>query len=222
LPRTYVPYEPCLLDPRHDTDTRVCTGCRRNLELRIGDLVPLYHQLGAVLAPSMAAASGDRVSGTRYPQPPCRIDVLSLRGPAADDPPTYEQVGRSILGPLRDWEKDWRALRGLTEPPHHGSVDRAITAAVSFLIAHLEWACAEHPAVDAFARDIRQVETACRSALGEERPRAGLRCPIWVDAGPCGGQLDVSPRGIACRRCGAEWPWLDAYDREATFLPGPA
>ncbi|MFJ5532397.1 hypothetical protein [Streptomyces sp. NPDC093261] len=221
------PYSPCLLDRRHLTDARICGGCRRNLQLRIGDLAALYRELDEALVPSMGAKDGDRVSGTRHPQPPCRTDVLCLLGPAAEEAVMVnddgDQTGLTIVGALLDWEADWRAMRGL-QPAVRSGVESAIARAVRYLLANLNWACEVHPAIEAFAQDMRTVEAACRSALGdvEDQPKRGLRCPQWDGERPCAGLLSTDRHGVSCSRCGATWLWLDTYEQAGSFLAGAA
>lgn len=181
--------------------------CRAAVDYRLGQLPGLYAALAAVLEPGVAP--GARVSGSRTPPLPVRLEPLSLRAPGG------------IVTILATWETDWRDLRDLAPIParagHEQLLDgvQALADIVRFLRAHLDWAIAHHGAVAEFAGEVRDIVQACYSALGagDNLMRIGT-CPTIDDTGrPCGRQLHADPYGTAihCDRCGADWTrarWL--------------
>lgn len=180
--------------------------CRSAVDLRLSQIPGLYTALAAVLEPG--SAIGARVSGSRTPPLPVRLEPLSLRGRGG------------IITILATWETDWRSDLGFAPIPARAGreqlldSDQALAAVVSFLRAHLDWAIAHHPAVDAFAGEVRDIAHECRRALGatENLMKIGT-CPALDDGRPCGRQLYADPYATAihCDRCGAEWPrdrWL--------------
>jgi hypothetical protein len=209
-------WAPCLLDPRHDTDTRVCAGCRRNLALRVNDLPDLYARLADALERGTGGDGTGRSATKVHSQPPCRVDVLSLRGPAADgyEDPYGDQTGTTFVGPLLDWSAEWAERLGADIDPPAG-VTPAVNWAASFLARHLDWACNEHPHLADFAQDVHTVESAARDALGEKPARAPSlgRCPASLPTGVrCGTRLKADPitkEAVVCPSCDARWEWID-------------
>lgn len=182
-------------------------ACLTALDGHLQRIPVLYAALHTVLEPGSSA--GARVSGTRTPPAPLRVEPLSLlcRG--------------GIVSILGTWETDWRQRRGLSTNPARAdreqllAGDQVLADIVRFLRAHLAWATAEHPAVDEFAGEVRQITAACRAALGmiTDARRIG-QCPAVLDNGrTCGRVLYADPYSdeIWCDRCGNHWPrnrWL--------------
>jgi hypothetical protein len=84
-----------------------------------------------------------------------------------------------------------------------------VTSLVGWLLVRLDWACDEHPAVDDFAAEVRdiahQVHAAART--GSSGTKVG-RCPaVLRDDSRCGATLRADPYldRITCPRCSTEW-----------------
>lgn len=184
----------------HRTTATRHTRCRNILDQRIANLPALYTLLAAVLEPG--TAPGTRVSGTRTPPLPVRLEPLNLRGPGG------------IITTLADWEDDWAGRRNFTHH-HRGNTEHDLAQIVIFLRHNLDWALDHHPAVADFADEIRDITTTCNSALGlrTNHKRIG-NCPtVGEDGHTCGRTLYADPYldTIHCDRCHSEWPrnrWL--------------
>jgi hypothetical protein len=182
--------------------------CRQAVDDRLRQIPGLYRLLAAVLEPGSATTA--RVSGSRTPPIPARVEPLSLRGRGG------------IIAILATWETDWRERRGLPPVPARAGVeqlltgDQAVDDVSAFLRAHLDWAIDHHPAVDAFAGEVREIVDSCYQAVGARNDlmRVG-RCPTVDDDSEttCGQILYADPYAhtIRCTRCNADWPrarWL--------------
>lgn len=181
--------------------------CRRAVDEHLRQIPGLYRLLADVLEPGTSPSA--RVSGSRTPPLPVRLEPLSLRGHGG------------ITAILATWETDWRDLRGLPPVETRAGAEQLLAGETvvddlaAFLRTHLDWAIEHHPAVDEFAGDIRDIVQACHNALGlrNDLMRVG-HCPTLNDSGtPCGRALYADPYldTIRCHRCNAEWPrdrWL--------------
>lgn len=194
----------------------ICTLCGRRAEevhktclaavhRGLQQIPVLYAMLTEALVPGNWA--GPQVSGT-HAAIPIMVDPLSL------------QCRGGIIAILASWETDWRSRRGLAAIParagHEHQLDgaRVLGVIIGFLRAHLEWAARNHPAVDEFAQEVREIIGACRAALGltTDMRRIG-RCPAELGERTCGRVLYADPYAdvIRCDRCHTEWPrkwWL--------------
>lgn len=189
---------------RRPTDGRE-DRCREGLDHRLSQIPGLYRLLADVLEPGSSTSA--RVSGTRTPPLPVRLEPLSLRGPGG------------ITTILATWETYWRDLRGLPPVPARAGAEQLLAGEtvvddlVKFLRTHLDWAIEHDPAVDRFAEAIRHTVQSCHNALGLGNDLMKLgTCPNVVDDGgtPCGQPLIADPhvdtiRGIDCDRCKAHW-----------------
>lgn len=183
---------------------RVCDRCRRRVDASLAALMSAYTALRLVEQPGGRRA--ERVSGSKSPGPPGRLDVLSLRGPG----------GLSTWA--TDWAAHWRAARGFSLPEPSAALERALRSAVGFLRVNLPWICehGDEPDVLLFADQAADTLALCRSLTGTspggDRRRIGT-CPNPVGNGQCGATLYASPwlDHVTCGRCGADWPrerWL--------------
>lgn len=171
-------------EPRIYDRANVCEPCRSRLRTLIREIDEHYDGLPAQLARS--GGVGQRVSGSREAPLPLRVDPLDLMLPARVPNPTdqarkwpTDQLGRlSVASVLYSWTQDWRDVRDRGELGPFP----AVTLMVSWLLDRLEWACDEHPAIDDFAAEIRDLASVLRRTVGagEDRPE----------------RLDVP-----CRRC---------------------
>jgi hypothetical protein len=170
-------------------------NCARRLSADLRDIPGHYALMGAVLAPGTAGGRA-HVSGTRTAPLPVRLEPLSLRARGG------------MVTMMASWEVDWRETRGLSAA-QRGDGERDLSAIVLWLRAHLPWAIDEHPGVDEFAAEVRDVLRQCRTAAGllPNMMRIG-NCPVDVDGEPCGAALYADPQGeeIRCRKCRTSWP----------------
>lgn len=181
----------------------VCPKCQDKIAGQLRELPELYALLGGILEPGASVPDGSRHTKVHAAPLPVRLGPLNLR-----------QRG-GMVDILASWEADWREHFGLTAPTFQGSTEQTLIAVVRFLHGHLPRACQTHPAVDEFAREVRELHTACKATLGDvEREFSPGRCPVPVEddrgeATPCGGRLTTDLYGmgdVSCRDCGASWP----------------
>lgn len=170
-------------------------ACAKRLNRRLSDLPALYALMAAVLEPGTAA--GARVSGSRTPPLPVRLEPLNLRAPGG------------IVTILATWELDWREARGFTDGPERGNSTADLAAIVMFLRAHLPWAIEHHQAVAEFACEVGDLTASCYAAAGlrSDSMRIGTCPTMLADDQPCATALYADPYAdaIRCRRCRATW-----------------
>ncbi|MFD8919419.1 hypothetical protein ACFV0Y_16570 [Streptomyces sp. NPDC059569] len=169
-----------------------CRPCTDRIDGQLRSLAGpdgLYARLSVQLAPG-AGNGGPTVSGSRTAPVPLRLEVLNLM-----------TVGGPVLGPLETWVRDWRE-HGRSEVRDGGTLQQRVDHAVRTLRFNLEWAAANHPAIDEFAREIGQMARQCEGQVtGEKPPR---RIPV---ACPCGQVLRVAldTAGERCPNCGEQY-----------------
>ncbi|MET0489085.1 MAG: hypothetical protein ABW143_02520 [Acidimicrobiales bacterium] len=150
-----------------------------------------------------------------------------------------------VLGVLATWQRDWtETLHGREVDWTGGDVRRpgldrqvrdvnvpnllrtsskgeipTLTSIVEWLRANLLKACAEHPAIDEFSREVGRLWGAASSA-SRSQPRQSwvVDCPADTDDGVCGARLRVNgsdfdrmedgrsvPKVVPCPDCGSHW-----------------
>lgn len=181
-------------------------GCLAALDIRLGSIPALYAELAEALEPGSSA--GARVSGTRTPPLPVRLEPLSL------------QCRGGIVSILATWETDWRERCHLARIPARAHREQLLDSGqvladvVEFLRTHLDWAAHRHPAIDEFATEVGDIIGACRATLGAALGHRKIgRCPADFGGRACGRVLYADPYAevIRCDRCRTEWPrarWL--------------
>lgn len=210
---------PCVICRRRfPRDGYVCEGDRTWLHTAMVEIPKLYGRLPASLAAGGNAA--EKVSGSREAPLPLRVDVLDLMLPSDLDPlvpdvrgTVYidDQAGRvSVATVLDGWVRDWCEVRESGE----GLPVPTVAVLAGWLDVRLDWACDDHPAIDEFAKEIRDLLAAMRAAVGESGDKMVLGpCPAMGDRGPCGATLSGSPwlDVVECPRCRTRWDrrqWL--------------
>jgi hypothetical protein len=200
----------CVVCRRRDAPPElapVCAPCRSwlpNILLEISHLTSQLHE--DITENVLASGSGaPRVGGSRERALPIRPDVTDLLAAARSETLTLlypeqldDQVGELGAATVLDgWCRDFANLRRETAPP--ATVDWQC----GYLINRTEWACNEHPAVDEYARELRDLAGALRRAAGEVEPhpdyKQGIPCRYcntialvqqpgsdYVDCGNCG------------------------------------
>jgi hypothetical protein len=168
--------------------------------------------LHEVVAGAVAGKSNaPRVQGSREAPVPIRVDVVDLLGPARtvtsataelayaeqDD----DQVGYLSAATVLDgWCRDWAETRQESTPSPQ------VDLQCRYLADRLDWALAEHPAVDEFAGELGDLWHTLRRAAGLTMPRPepcpGVPCKHcdlcllvrvpgseYVECGGCGNLL---------------------------------
>lgn len=177
--------------PRLPNRPMVCDGCRDRLAT---DLTALPSAYAAVDAEPVRGTTEIR-SRAFESKPPLNITALSLLGPGTVTP----------LAILDFWVQDWAGMLEQELP-----VATVATLAV-FLAARLPWACDQHPAIDGFAADLRELTGQLRAFEGKDRGASVGRCPRQIGDERCGTQLYVDPYvdEIQCTRCRQKWKRRD-------------
>lgn len=166
---------------RCDPGWSVCGYCHGRISGQLKEIPDLYMALDATPG---SAPGGGRVSGTREAPLGVRVTVLDLLLPAGSGTvtdPNKDQMGNLPVAVVLDqWVSDWRDYRAQKE--HRPAPTVPVLA--GWLLNRLDWACQNHPAMDAFAAEIRSVAGALHSAVhGPQRKQA------------------VHRPGVPCRRC---------------------
>ncbi|MFJ3084741.1 hypothetical protein ACIPJG_34020 [Streptomyces halstedii] len=191
----------CQLCDQPDTISgMLCSACTKSTLRYLADLPALYEELGAHLAPSMAAGHGRSSKGGPAPLP-VREHVLDLR------------AAGGIVGVLEDWEAAVRAERGMTRPVTPGRVAQRITRAVRALTGHMPWIVREWSQAGEFATEIRALTRDVRSivapAVDTVRGTRVGHCPaVHEDETICGAVLRLGhgERVVTCSWCGITYP----------------
>lgn len=189
-----------------------CELCERELERgylcerdtlalagRLERLPALFEELAVHLVPRRTGFGEHVTSGPAGPRSPLNEDVIDLR-----------QGGIVLV--LESWRADVQRVRWPDHgaPAIEGGMDRRVMAACRWLGMELEWIAAEYPAAGDLAREVRQMEGAALSIVGEPPPRPqrlGLCVAVTDDEGTvCGAVLTRLPGGpVRCRWCGCSY-----------------
>lgn len=179
-----------------ELDRQACRPCIRRTDenlLALAGARGLYAQLGQHLTPGSSSSGGPVVSGSRSAPIPVRLEPLSLLAKGG------------VVTILQTWVDDW-ADHGRAQRTRGGPLQQQLDAAVSTLRFNLDWASAQHPAFNEFAREIWQIKRQCEGQItGERAPR---QIPV---ACPCGQTLRITldMDRITCSRC------QEQYDHQA-------
>lgn len=173
--------------PRRPNNPLACDPCREHLA---GDLAGIPDAYAAVDA-QPARGMSEILTRVFESKPPLNINALSLLGPGTQTP----------LATLDFWAQDWAGYLEQAVPVV------AVTTLSLWLAARLPWACDQHPAIDDFARDIRELAGQLRAFEGADRGEYVGRCPRLIGISRCNTQLYVDPYvdEIQCRRCKQQW-----------------
>lgn len=182
------------------TDRGLCDRCARLLK---GNLIEL-EQIYCGLSLERGQSNGDKVSGSKEPPLPLRLDVLSWLGPVPPGDAVHgghedDQVGAApLLATLGSWARLIAEERGLSA----GHVDSVIT----FLLRHHEWS-SEQPWADDYAAEIADQVAIGRSLGGLWRLTHrldGVPCPRCT---VCALTRQDGDEWVLCQSCGAGWSW---------------
>lgn len=174
---------------------QVCSWCHKMLDRM---LILVVHA-----APLLAVVA--HAEPTRRGQLNLTAVDLTLPGNPVIAGEPEDQIGHiPVATALAQWAEDWSGRDIVT-------ADAASVA--SFLRRGLRWACASHPAIDEFAKELRGIYTALRVALhrdlsghryAEPAPCCGQRTLIrypgadWIECGPCEALYDERDYAAVC------------------------
>ncbi len=166
---------------------------------RLERLPALFEELAVHLVPRRSGFGEHVSSGPAGSRSPLNEDVIDLR-----------QGGIALV--LESWRADVQRVRWPSHgaPPVEGGMDRRVAVACRWLGMELEWIAAEYPAAGDLAREVREMEGAALSIVGEPPPRPqrlGLCVAVTDDAGTvCGAVISRLPGGpVRCRWCRTEY-----------------
>lgn len=194
----------CGLCERDLEDGYLCPGDMLGLAERLERMPRLYEALAGFLTPA-ARGLGEAVS----------------RGPAVATLPVDETVldlrygGIALV--LESWLSAVQEARGWGQPAVQGSPEGRVHRAARSLGANLEWIAAAYPAAGDLAREVRELELAARSIVGDPAPRPqrlGTCVAVDGEGVVCGAEIRRLPgqSRVACRWCGyryeSEQDWL--------------
>ncbi|MEU6490369.1 hypothetical protein ABZ890_08245 [Streptomyces sp. NPDC046984] len=153
----------------------LCPGDTLALAKRLDRLPALSGRLSASLAPTVRAPA-ERVSTGRFgPSSPVNDAALELW-----------YGGMACV--LERWRSDIQSWKGWGEPAIEGGVERRVLVATRWICMSLEWIAAEYPSAGDLAREVKELEGAASSILGEGEDR-GRRI------GQC---VAIDPSGVIC------------------------
>lgn len=201
-----------------DTQAMGCDHCRTLADTMLVEIGVLHAELPDQL--ERGQGGGPKVSGSREAPLPLRVDPLDLSMPAPDGQRRWmplavaDQVGhQSVLAILDSWVRDWRDTRANSE---HLPIP-AGASLVSWLRNRLPWAYKEHPAVDEFHAEIKQLRSDLRRVAGVSEIRPELldvpcrKCE-WLSLANLPGQDRVE-----CGHCG-DLSTMEEYQRWTGLL----
>ena len=185
-----------------------CGLCERDLEHgylcerdalalagRLERLPALFEELAVHLVPRRSGFGEHVSSGPAGSRSPLNEDVIDLRS-----------GGIALV--LESWRADVQRVRWPDHgaPPVEGGMDRRVMAACRWLGMELEWIAAEYPAAGDLAREVREMEGAALSIVGDPPPRAKrLGTCVAVDSSGviCGAVLwhRAGESKVRCRWC---------------------
>lgn len=196
---------------------------------RLARVDPLAAVGGAGPVPGQSGKP--RVSGSRERPAPLPLDRIDLTAPAR--PASRRLMVRATLGLVDDqtghlsvateldaWVRDWRETLW---PDHHQPVP-TVSELAGWLRNRLVTAIAQHPAIDEFAAEIRDLRNTLRGQLGETDPQPETMRFKGVTCRSCDlrGFLMRRPGDeyIECGHCGllyTEAEYADWRDRLAGY-----
>lgn len=178
----------CLTCPNDVSTRRICATCQARMRHRLTDIVEFYALAEHEIAPGTTTA---RTTGTER--------SIGVRIIALDF-----LAGHDVVAVLDSWHRDWRDTYGLADPKAGPDVQATLVRIVSFLLAWLEQACTDHPAIEEFAHELAQSWNTARSAARmAPASRVVVECPtIDTDGQPCTGKISLDDQDQTyCRQC---------------------
>ncbi|GHJ01590.1 hypothetical protein TPA0906_34550 [Streptomyces olivaceus] len=180
----------------------LCGRHAEQLAARLGDLPTLYDEVAQCLVPRRSGPAEFVTAGTAGPRSPLDESVL-------------DEVNTARAAEVvRLWRVDVQRERW----PHHGAPAPAgLSADCRWLAMELEWIAQHYPAAGELAREVRELETAARSIVGDPAPRPqrlGTCVAVDGEGVVCGAVVSRLPgqTRVRCRWCSY------SYETEADWL----
>ena len=186
------------------TDHMACAACERRINQNLSEIqeFAIYAQANLVPGQGAGGRSTERPLGIR-------VDALDLC------------AGFDVLPQLESWERAFRQDYGLA-PYGQASLERnraatehnmaqvTLTGVIRFLHAWNARVCADHPAVDEYAREVAALWRQAQAASGQSpRTSWAVACPADVNDGECGNKLRINGEdfdgSVSCRKCSTTW-----------------
>jgi hypothetical protein len=186
---------------QHETDHMACIKCQNKIGQQLDDILRFVELAGDQLQPGRGdGRSSERGLGIR-------LDALDL------------VAGNDVLPILESWERMFREEWGYaawgptTLERGQGQADQTLAyfrGNIKFLRNNLD-RISDHPAVDDFASEVRQIFYRTRSIARQQPPQAWrVECPADDGETLCGNSLRVTgldiDNEVECRKCGTVWP----------------
>jgi hypothetical protein len=182
---------------RRSSERTICESCWHFAVEQLKVFPKRYHELEDELLPSNGA-QGERVSGSKTPPLPLRIETLHLR------------TG-GISTPLIKHEIEMRKTRQETRITWRGEEINRITMTCEYHIKREQWSFTEYGDVADLATTIISISNKINFVLGHKSEDIVIgSCPtIDEDGKPCNAKLKVNPQmrttTITCRVCDTTW-----------------
>lgn len=181
----------CTICPRQlwedEAGRFACQLCEQRIDRHLRSLAGpcgLYARLCLRNEPG-APSGGPRVTGSASAAIAGSLSVLDM---TADG---------GIVSVLEGWVKDWSSY-GLGIQGGGGRLQYRVDRAVETLRRNLPQACLRHPALDAFADEIRGIAQRCETIIGGGKPPTQFEftcsCSRTV-------RFDITTPGITCPGC---------------------
>lgn len=197
---------------RCDQGWSVCGYCHGRMAGQLKEIPDLFSALDATPGSN---PDGGRVSGSKEAPLGVRVAVLDLLLPAGSgtvSDANKDQMGQLPTAVVLDaWVNDWRDYRAMGE--HRPT--SAVPVLSSWLSNRLDWAAQNHPAMDAFAQEIRQLCGALHAAVhGVQKPQRTHRYGVPCRRPECSymEMYETSDSYIECGMCG-DLLTKDEFDR---------
>jgi len=185
----------CRRDSQHD----ICPSCWQFAMSRLVKFPDLYYDLERELIPS-SGRSGEKVSGSKTPPLPVRIETLNMRS-------------GGISTPLMRHEAMMREARSETRITFRGQEINKITITCEYISKRGDWAYKNYNEAVDLATVIISTHNKIMFILGKKSDEIIIgKCPtINKEDEVCGTKLKIDPTQlertseIKCRRCGTVW-----------------
>lgn len=179
-------------------DYSICDNCWQYAMSHLEKFPARYKELEKEMLPSKGY--GERVSGSKTPPLPVRLETLHLRS-------------GGISMPLMEHEGKIRSIRQETRITFRGEELNKITMTVEYILKRSNWAHKEYEEADKLGTSIISIAHSIQFVLGHKSDEIMIgKCPTQDEKGePCGAQLKINPQQldrtfeIKCRSCDTVW-----------------
>ena len=183
---------------RKTSEHSICESCWTFALNQLRKFPGQYHELEDELLPSQGY--GERVSGSKTPPLPVKLETLHLR------------TG-GISQPLMKHEARMRFQRQETRITFRGEEIKRITLTCEYHLKHSNWTYSDYPDLAELAIEIIATSNKVNYVLGFKSEDVIIgSCPTVNDDGkPCHAKLKFNPQKldktleVTCRSCGVTW-----------------